>query len=470
MSERLLFLIISIFYSNILFGQLPTYLPKSNLIGYWDFSGNANDLSGNNHHGVVLKATSTTDRFGNPNGAFEFNGIDSRISINDKFFNNGWDNYTISFWTNSYSFLNPNNVNDSQIVFNTSPHNGTVFTMYGSNQPFNASWNNKYALLVGSNPSNRDWDVIYDNGQSNSTRLINTWVHTTVVKNNDKFSIYINGVLDKVITGNRQNLPVFTQMVFGNISPEIGEDEGFNGKIDDFAIWNRTLSETEIKTITQGKNNITTDLSLKSFSQNRIVEKEKDGVISFTLKNESATNATNIKVLLKIPYTPPFVVKNSQNCTKGTFDSNMWTIPELAAGDSCVLNVTYQPIQNGVWYVEAEVFSADQEDTDSNVNNGIDTEDDFTRACMSIPIKVETEPFGMQLMIEDSKLDISQWYKNDTVIAGATSGVLQVTSLGRFSYTTKTFKCPTQGCCPFILEKATVAPNCCVPLEYILKK
>lgn len=211
------------------------------------------------------------------------------------------------------------------------------------------------------------------------------------------------------------------------------------------------------------------DLSLKSNSPNRIVEKDKEGTISFTLKNESTTKATNIKVLLKIPYSPPFVMKNSQNCSKGIFDSNIWTIPELAAGDSCTLNLIYQPIQTGVWYLQAEVFSADQEDSDSNPNNNIDTEDDFARNCMSIPIKVNSDPFGMQLIVEDTKMDVSQWYKDGTPILGATQGNLQVTALGKYNYTTKTFKCPTQSCCPFILEKATTPANCCIPLEYILK-
>lgn len=213
-----------------------------------------------------------------------------------------------------------------------------------------------------------------------------------------------------------------------------------------------------------------TDLSLKSRSNNPVVQKDSTGTISFTLKNQSNTNATNIKVLLKIPYTPPFVIKDSQNCSKGTFDSNTWTIPALAAGDSCILNVVYQPIQSGVWYVEAEVFSADQEDSDSKPNNAIESEDDFTRMCFSIPIKVSTEPFGMQLILEDPKLTAIQWYKDGQTLRGENKSTLQITALGKYSYTSQNYKCPEQGCCPFILEKAIVAPNCCTPLEYLLER
>ncbi len=42
------------------------------LIANYPFNGNANDTSGNGLNGTVLGATSTTDRFGNPNAAFQF--------------------------------------------------------------------------------------------------------------------------------------------------------------------------------------------------------------------------------------------------------------------------------------------------------------------------------------------------------------------------------------------------------------
>ena len=38
--------------------------------------GNASDTSGHGHHGVIHGAAPTTDRFGNPGGAFLFDGTD----------------------------------------------------------------------------------------------------------------------------------------------------------------------------------------------------------------------------------------------------------------------------------------------------------------------------------------------------------------------------------------------------------
>ena len=470
MKPRLLTLLTFLFFCINSFAQVPSHILKDGLVGYWGFNGNANDESGNTNDGTTTKVTLTNDRFGNANSAYQFNGIDSRIETSKAFFDVGWNNFTISCWINTSSKDNSGSPNNSQNIFNTDPHNGFAINIYGNTNPFDVKWNNKYLMFVGAKPDVRNWDVVY-NAYSNVSPSISKWEHVLMMKKGDTYSLYVNGVLEKSFKGLKAVPSFFCKIIFGNLAKGVNQNESFLGKLDDYAIWNRTLSTTEITNLYQSPNsNLPIDLSLKSRSSNSIVQKDSSGTMSFTLKNKGTNKATNVKVLLKIPYSPPFVVKNTQNCSKGTFDSNMWVIPELAAGDSCTLNVTYQPTQSGVWYVEAEVFSADQEDIDSKVNNGIDTEDDFTRACMSIPIKVTTNIVGMQLMVEDTKVDINQWFKDGNIIIGATQNTLQVTSVGKYSYNTNTFICPTQGCCPFILEKAIEPVNCCTPLEYIMNR
>jgi Concanavalin A-like lectin/glucanases superfamily/Domain of unknown function DUF11 len=446
--------------------------PPSNApIAHYPFNGNANDESGNGNNGVPSNATLTTDRFGKANSAYLFNGSDSRIDINKAFFDIGWDSFTISCWINSSSVDNANNYNNSQVILNTDPHNGIALNGYGSTNPFKPEVNKKYSFLAGTQPSVRNWDVLPLDCISKSNRTINTWNHLVVVKTGTTYSLYINGIFDKSFVGLKSVPSNLCKMVLGNLAANI-PNEGFLGKLDDFSIWNRGLSQTEITKLYDSTKVETSqiDLSLTSKSLNQTVKKDSTGQISFTLKNSGSSKASNIKVLLKIPYSPPFVAKNSQNCSKGTFDSNVWTIPELAVGDSCVLNVIYQPTQSGVWYVEAEVFSTDQEDADSTPKNGIDTEDDFTRACLTIPISVTQEPFGMQLILEDPKIVVYQWYKDGNVIQGENKNTLQIKTLGKYSYDSKNYKCPSQGCCPFILEKSIVAPTCCSPLEYILER
>jgi len=75
--NRALFLLL--LFSNSLFAQVNL---NQGLVAYYPFSGNANDQSGNNNNNPGFNnATLTTDRFGNPNSAYSFNGIDNYIQI-----------------------------------------------------------------------------------------------------------------------------------------------------------------------------------------------------------------------------------------------------------------------------------------------------------------------------------------------------------------------------------------------------
>ena len=54
--------------------DLPSYVPTDGLVAYYPFNGNANDESGNGNHGTVNGATLTTDRDGNENSSYSFDG------------------------------------------------------------------------------------------------------------------------------------------------------------------------------------------------------------------------------------------------------------------------------------------------------------------------------------------------------------------------------------------------------------
>lgn len=62
-----------------LFSQLTL---SDSLIAYYPMDGNAQDLSGNGNHGTPMNGTSlTADRFGNPNSAYQFDGVDDYIEL-----------------------------------------------------------------------------------------------------------------------------------------------------------------------------------------------------------------------------------------------------------------------------------------------------------------------------------------------------------------------------------------------------
>ncbi|MBK6634934.1 MAG: hypothetical protein IPG38_12050 [Chitinophagaceae bacterium] len=64
--------------ANVCFAQVDLNL---GLKAYYPFSGNANDISGNNNNPVFNNATLTADRLGNPNSAYHFDGSSSYMRI-----------------------------------------------------------------------------------------------------------------------------------------------------------------------------------------------------------------------------------------------------------------------------------------------------------------------------------------------------------------------------------------------------
>jgi gliding motility-associated-like protein len=214
--------------------QLPANLQQG-LVAFYPFCGNANDKSGNAHNGTVHGAILTTDRFGNANSAYNYNGTSDYIKTNAAFFDVGWQNYSISGWICS------NNINKSaQCYFNTIPHNGTDLQL-------NYFSNNKLSFFLNSNPNLFTWDISINQTGNTTNFNNNIWYHYTFVKNNNNYKLYLNGVLDANFNGTISPQNHLCNIVFGSIDPSISLSECFSGKLDDYAIYNRALSTSEIQ-------------------------------------------------------------------------------------------------------------------------------------------------------------------------------------------------------------------------------
>ena len=101
MKKKLLYLLL--FTSFNLNAQVPSYVPSDSLAGWWGFNGNANDDSGNSNDGNVDGAALTSDRFGNPNSAYNFDGVDDFIEVaHNSIFNS--NEISISTWYNSVAY------------------------------------------------------------------------------------------------------------------------------------------------------------------------------------------------------------------------------------------------------------------------------------------------------------------------------------------------------------------------------
>ena len=220
--------------ATITMAQVPSYVPTTGLVGWWPFTGNAIDSSGNANNGIVNGATLTTDRFGNVNSAFNFDGVNDWININNSNSLNPTSEITISAWVNTLAY----NVSNASMVVNKGWDQGP-----GHYDILVFSSNNKSRFVIGSN--------IYV--ESNSIINLNQWTLITVSIDSLTMKIYINGALDHTVLQNNNNSfgtntdPLYIGKHDYNNAPYY-----FNGKIDDIGIWNRALTQQEITDLYNG--------------------------------------------------------------------------------------------------------------------------------------------------------------------------------------------------------------------------
>ena len=70
------------------------------LVAYYPFNGNANDASGNGNNGTVCGAVLTTNRFGVPNSAYDFDGATTYIRVPDSDSLELTNDFSLSVWVN----------------------------------------------------------------------------------------------------------------------------------------------------------------------------------------------------------------------------------------------------------------------------------------------------------------------------------------------------------------------------------
>ncbi len=208
---------------------------RMGLVGYWPFCGNANDVSGNANNGTVNGATLTTDRFGNANSAYSFDGVDDFIESSNFCYNNGDLDQTVSVWFNPTS--NTSTIGPGQTFFNTAPHNGFGFG-------YSYIGNQSIYIFKNSDPGVSAWNIASNITFNTPTINLNSWHHALVVKQGLEYKFYYNGNLVGNLVSTINPIQYLCKIRFGAIT--CCQPEVFNGKLDDISLFNRALSPTEI--------------------------------------------------------------------------------------------------------------------------------------------------------------------------------------------------------------------------------
>jgi hypothetical protein len=218
------------------------------LVAYYPFNGNANDESGNQHHGEIEDASLTEDRFGNSDRAYSFDGKNDFI-----YFGKALPDMTamsISMWVYSE--------NGSTIVCDGDWEGGndTIFKINDNSTISVRADKNDYELLDAIN-------VEKD--------MYNNWRHIVWIMTNKESKLYVDGSYIRSIDKGGSNVGYHNFILGTEEFPKGSYGWGgfWKGKLSDIRIYNRVLSDPEIEDLYNEEN---------KYANTVLAEKEGDTI------------------------------------------------------------------------------------------------------------------------------------------------------------------------------------------------
>jgi len=202
---------------------------SNGLVGYWPFSGSAEDESGFDHHGQLSGGVQlVSDRNGEPNKAYDF--TQGKIIIEDDL-DLQINTWGVSLWV---------------LISSSDPHkNAFFFCRYKNTQEI---------LKIGIH-SNKV-HVRYNNGpfkpEASQPLLHDTWHHIAVTHNGNKLTLWINGELTDSL-GNSEPMQNSWLTVLGaDWDGGNNYNQFLSGSLDDVRLYNRQLNRADIHSLYYG--------------------------------------------------------------------------------------------------------------------------------------------------------------------------------------------------------------------------
>jgi hypothetical protein len=267
-------------------------IPYNGLKGYFPFTGNANDASTTGNNATVNSATLTTDRNGNSNSAYYFNGGADINIPNNTAYNNSPTSASWSFWVKYSSSSVSGGSGALPCIINRGD---------GIGQPglivYEEGGRIEVYLSGGSN----------NGGGANYATNDGQWHHVVLTYTlGTSFTLYIDGQLaaptGALAGGSHTGYPIVIGKDAGN-----GFFKRFTGSVDDLVIYNREITGTDVAAL-YGKCFVTTTVTdtlimssitgINSLPQNfgiiKVYPNPANNVVNFEVSNPSSSY--NIKI------------------------------------------------------------------------------------------------------------------------------------------------------------------------------
>jgi hypothetical protein len=231
-------LFIAILSSITVTSQIPDHVPSTGLRGWWSFSGNTLDASGNNINGTITGGTLVPDRHGRAASSYLFDGSNDWINLGD---NNLLDmhtsDWTISAWIKTTS--------TEARIFSKGTHGGS---QPGYDLMIYPSSGGRAAVILGTGHEH----IIKSDNPVND----NKWhLITGVIDRHGLIKLYVDGI-EQTATADISD-HASDDIAAGTYNATIGVsycyygspnslNEFFFGQIDEVGVWGRALTSCEI--------------------------------------------------------------------------------------------------------------------------------------------------------------------------------------------------------------------------------
>ena len=215
---------------------------NNGLIAHYPFDSNADDASGNGYHGVVHGATLVPNRFGVPDSAYSFDGVNDYINVVPSPNLTSARQFTVAAWVRSVPNLGGSCARIIQIGDISGDFIGLAL---GSQQAGCASFAGKFYGWIAISQKNAAFvvndDIDYDDDQ---------WHFVVFAYNSSRIELYVDTQLKAVSAFS--NAITQVEGVFIGQRSDLNSNGPFGGIIDDIRIYNRALAEYEIKELFYG--------------------------------------------------------------------------------------------------------------------------------------------------------------------------------------------------------------------------
>jgi hypothetical protein len=233
--------------------QLPNYVSTDSLIGWWSFTGNTNDSSGNGNNCTPYNSPILSpDRFGNPNSCYLLNGTNQWIQTDTNIFQTS-NPHSISIWWKTTDSTKTN-----QTFFSTNPYTLENFAFHYSTTttpPYDIS----YSIGNGIAGS---WTIVWEDTAQVPTPPTNGNWHNVVYTKDSMFTwrFYFDANLIGIYTSTVNTGTQMANLRFG--AENAGVPTGganFEGYLDDIGLWDRALNQCEISKLFFARNSLITN-------------------------------------------------------------------------------------------------------------------------------------------------------------------------------------------------------------------